>query len=340
MHIFISKEQRETLLNQHRTEKNGKIRDRIKSVLLSDQGWTYRSISEALFLDEETISTHVREFRDKAKLRNNSGGSSANLSVEQSDSIVNHIESSLYLESNIIRLYVENTYDVKFSKSGMVSWLHDHDFSYKKPNRVPAKADKSRQELFIEMYDTLKSELGKDDVMLFGDGVHPSMETKVTSGWIRTGKHKELKTTASRTRLNILGALELDNMNLLTKDYKTINSDSVIDFMEQLKEAYLDKEKIHFIVDNGPYYTSNIVKQKAVELGITMVYLPPYSPNLNPIERLWKYMNEKVRNNVFFHSAKDFKQQILSFFTDNWDKNKVGLEDRINDNFQRLKSAF
>ncbi len=51
-------------------------------------------------------------------------------------------------------------------------------------------------------------------------------------------------------------------------------------------------------------------------------------------------MNEKVRNNVFFHSAKDFKQKILSFFTDNWDKNKVGLEDRINDNFQRLKSAF
>ena len=144
MHIFISKEQREKLLNQHRREKNGKIRDRIKSVLLSDQGWTYRSISEALFLDEETISTHVREFRDKAKLRNNSGGSSANLSVEQSDSLVNHIESSLYLESNIIRRYVENTYDVKFSKSGMISWLHDHNFSYKKPNRVPAKADKSR----------------------------------------------------------------------------------------------------------------------------------------------------------------------------------------------------
>jgi hypothetical protein len=172
---------------------------------------------------------------------------------------------------------VENTYDVKFSKSGMIYWLHDHNFSYKKPNRVPAKADKSRQELFIEMYDTLKSELGKDDVMLFGDGVHPSMETKVASGWIRIGKHKELKTTASRARLNILGALELDSMNLLTKDYKTIDSDSVIDFMEQLKD---------FIVDNGPYYTSNIVKQKAVELGITMVYLPPYNANLNPIERL------------------------------------------------------
>ena len=340
MNIFLSNEQRTKLLSQHRTERNGKIRDRIKSVLLSDQGWTYLSISEALFLDEETISIHVREFRNKEKLSNNSGGSSANLSVEQADSLIIHIESSLYLESNIIRQYVDKTYNVKFSKSGMISWLHSHGFSYKKPNRVPAKADKSKQELFIGTYDTLKSELEEDDVVLFGDGVHPSMETKVSSGWIRKGKHKELKTTASRTRLNILGALELNNMNLLTKDYKTINSDSVMDFMEQLKDAYSDKDKIHFIVDNGPYYTSNVVKKKAVELGITMVYLPPYSPNLNPIERLWKYMNEKVRNNVFFDSAKDFKQQVLTFFNDNWDKNKVGLEARINDNFQILKSAF
>jgi transposase len=340
MNIFLSNEQRAKLLSQHRTERNGKIRDRIKSVLLSDQGWTYCSIAEALFLDEETISTHVREFRDTGKLSNKSGGSCAKLSLKQADSLINQIESSLYLDSNIIRQYVKNTYDVKFSKSGMISWLHNHEFSYKKPNRVPAKADKHKQTEFIESYKKLKDELGDNDVVLFGDGVHPSMETKVSSGWIRVGKHKEIKTTASRTRINILGALQLDGMNLLTKDFTTINSDSVIDFMEQLKDYYADKDKIYFIVDNGPYYTSNIVKNKAVELGITMVYLPTYSPNLNPIERLWKYMNEKVRNNVFFHSAKDFKQQILSFFTENWDKNKIGLEKRINDNFQLLKSAF
>ena len=48
--------------------------------------------------------------------------------------------------------------------------------------------------------------------------------------------------------------------------------------------------------------------------GITLHYLPPYSPNLNPIERLWKVMNEYVRNNRFFKSAKEFKKEILTFF--------------------------
>jgi hypothetical protein len=64
------------------------------------------------------------------------------------------------------------------------------------------------------------------------------METKVSSGWIRTGKHKEIKTMASRTRVNIVGALQLDTMEILTKDYKTVNSASIIDFLIELKAIY------------------------------------------------------------------------------------------------------
>lgn len=170
-------------------------------------------------------------------------------------------------------------------------------------------------------------------MILFGDGVHPSMETKITCGWIRAGKFKEIKTTASRTRINLLGAIQLDNMELITKPYKTIDSESVIDFLEDIKIKYPSKKNIYFITDNGPYYTSKAVKGKAVQLGITMTYLPPYSPNLNPIERLWKYMNEKVKNNRFFTSAKEFRESILSFFKDHRPTLSVGLEGRINDNF-------
>ena len=51
------------------------------------------------------------------------------------------------------------------------------------------------------------------------------------------------------------------------------------------------------------YHKATIVREKAEELNIKLHSLPPYSPNLNPIERLWKVMNEHVRNNKFFHSA-------------------------------------
>ena len=96
----------------------------------------------------------------------------------------------------------------------MLSWLHNSGFSYRKPDRIPAKADRAKQDEFIKSYKELKSNLEKEDVILFGDGVHPSMETKITYGWIRTGKFKEIKTTASRTRVNLLGAINLDGMDL------------------------------------------------------------------------------------------------------------------------------
>ena len=300
MKNFLCKEQKEELLNQHKKEKNKKVGDRIKAIILSDEGWTYRHISKALLIDEETVSSHIQDYIQKSKLKGEAGGSKSNLTAEQSNELVKHIEESLYLDSKNIRNHVEQKYGIRYSSSGIVFWLHKHGFSYKKPDRVPAKADRAKQGEFIESYKELKSNLTKDDVILFGDGVHPSMETKVTYGWIRTGKVKEIKTTASRTRVNLLGAINLEDMDLTTKSYKTIDSDSVMDFLKDIKIRYSDKKNIYFVVDNGSYYTSKVVKEKAAELGITMTYLPPYSPNLNPIERLWKYMNEKVRNNRFF----------------------------------------
>ena len=340
MKNFLSTEQKKELINQHKKEKGKKIGDRIKAIILSDEGWTYRLISEALLIDEETVSRHVQEYKEKEKLKGEAGGSKSNLTAEQSNELVKHIEESLYLDSKNIRGYVEQKYGVKYSISGMLSWLHNSGFSYRKPNRIPAKADRAKQDEFIKSYKKLKSNLEKEDVILFGDGAHPSMETKVTYGWIRAGKFKEIKTTASRTRVNLLGAINLDDMDLIAKPYKTIDSESVIDFLEGIKARYSNKKNIYFVTDNGPYYTSKAVKGKAVELGITMTYLPPYSPNLNPIERLWKYMNEKVRNNRFFSSAKEFRESILSFFKDDWPTLSPGLEGRINDNFQILKSAF
>jgi len=63
------------------------------------------------------------------------------------------------------------------------------------------------------------------------------------------------------------------------------------------------------------YHRSQSVKDAALAHRIQLHYLPPYSPNLNPIERLWKLMNEQIRNNVVFQSAQDFRERLALFFT-------------------------
>lgn len=79
MSNFLSQKEELKLRHQHRKEKNRKHADRLKAVLLSNKGWTYRSIAEALFLDEETVSTHISDYKTKNKLSNDSGGSVSKL---------------------------------------------------------------------------------------------------------------------------------------------------------------------------------------------------------------------------------------------------------------------
>ena len=173
--------------------------------------------------------------------------------------------------------------------------------------------------------------------MLFDDGVHPTMATQVSYGWILTGHRKPIATTASRTRMNLLGALNLESMALHVTEHETLDHASMEEHLTHIRKAYPTAPKIHLILDQGPYNMSQNTKAKAEALGIKLHYLPPYSPNLNPIERCWKILNEHVRNNKFFGSAQEFKRDIRNFFDVTWPHIAWAMRDRVNDNFQRLE---
>ncbi|MDR1375654.1 MAG: IS630 family transposase, partial [Holosporaceae bacterium] len=137
----------------------------------------------------------------------------------------------------------------------------------------------------------------ENEAILFMDVVHPTMNSKTSCCWIRTGVEKLIKTSGSRTRLNIIGAINLKDMEVKVMRFQTVNSDSIVEFFDFLKERY--PGKIHIILDRSGYHTSAKMLKAAKERDIVLHFLPPYSPNLNPIERLWKVMNEYVRNNRY-----------------------------------------
>jgi transposase len=339
---FLTETTRQELKVIHRKERDGKVRDRIKAVLLADKGWSYRQIAEALFLDEETISKHVDEYQTENKLKSSpAGGSASKLSPTQTAELVKHLEQVTYTKVAQVCAYVQEKYSLTYSVNGMTDWLKHNGFSFKKPHEVPAKADVEKQEIFKQEYEKLKSETPDNEPIVFVDAVHPTMATKVSYGWIKKGCDKPIKTTASRTRLNLVGAICLKNMQANVKDFKTVNSDSMIEFFDFLKGSYASASKIHAILDNGPYNSSKKVREYAEQNGFVLHYLPPYSPNLNSIERLWKVMNEFARNNKFFTCPNEFQRTLSEFFANTWEVIKETMRFRINDNFQTLpKSLF
>ena len=91
-------------------------------------------------------------------------------------------------------------------------------------------------------------------------------------------------------------------------------AESTIRFFQKIEEAYPCKHKIHVFCDNASYYRNKAVKQYLATSKISLHFLPPHSPNLNPIERLWKWMQERVIYNTYYEHFEDFKGAILGFF--------------------------
>ena len=300
--LYLTPEEKASLEVAHHTCENRKEGDRIKAILLRSEGWIVPQISQALRLHQSTIIKHIEAYKTAGKLKNESGGSKSNLTDEQTQELIAHLEENTYAHNHQIVLYIKERFDVTYTVAGLHKWLHRNDFSYKKPKGLPHKVDAELQQQFIEEYNQLKQEVGGEEPILFMDAVHPTQATKLSYGWIRTGKTKHVGTTASRTRLNIVGAIQLGHIaEAITSQYETINAESIMNFMDKIREKY-DTKTVHLILDQSGYHRSSLLPEYASKRNIKLHFLPPYSPNLNPIERLWKVMNEQVRNNRFFLS--------------------------------------
>ena len=339
--IYFTPDEKSELEKMHRSCRDRKEGDRIKAVLLRSEDWTIPMISQALRIGENTVSRHLKEYQDDNKLSIESGGSSSALNEAQTTEIISHLESNTYERTSEIISHINDKYDIVYSVPGINKWLHRNGFSYKKPKGTPYKADKDKQAEFIEKYVDLKNELKSHESIMFMDSCHPSMATKVSCGWIKRGKDKPISTTASRTRINIVGALDLNNISeTITSDYDTINSESIVSFLSKLRKNTKNSGVINLILDGAGYHRSEIVRESALKFNIKLHFLPPYSPNLNPIERLWKVMNEYARNNRFFSRPIDFRQSINNFLKKTLPDIGHKLNTRINDNFQKLDLTF
>jgi transposase len=142
-----------------------------------------------------------------------------------------------------------------------------------------------------------------------------------------------LQTSGKQLRLHFAGAIELTSMQVVCSEYETVDANAIIDFFQKLERGS-QATKIHVILDNAKANKNKKLQEFLLTSRIQVHYLPPYSPNLNPIERLWKVMRETKIYNQYYESSKVFFKEIRGFFTEEIPKMVNTLKVRINDKFQ------
>jgi transposase len=333
--FHLSEAERISLTTLHRGCHDKRTADRIKAILLVDKGYTYQQIEEILLIDERTLGRYKKIYQDKGAVglvSDNYSGGSYKLSEEQRRLLTDELNSKPYSTAADICAYVQRAFNIKYSKQGMVQTLHRLGFSYKKTCPVPGKADIDKQKEFIKTYESKYKSLPDNEKVYFLDGCHPTFNNHFGYAWIKKGTDFRIKTQDGRKHLNLMGAYDPKNHETVIKNYDTLNRESVIDFLRLLRKKN-GVNRIHIIWDNVPYQHAKEVTRLAEEINIEVVYLPPYSPNLNLIERYWGFLRKKVLRNQFFESFEDFKDTIISFSKIKSQKMKYALASYIPEKF-------
>jgi len=318
MDFPLSSEDRVLLKKLHKTEKNKKMADRIKAILLYDKGYSQRQISEVLLIDEDTVSNWFKRFKISRNISGFLGDDymayEGRLSSGQLEKVKNYVSENIITDSKQIIDYIKEQFGIFYSTSGVQYLLKSLGFSYKQLTLFPSKADIEKQREFEKQYRDLREKLSNKEVLLFLDGVHPQHNTRPSKAWIASGTEKHIKANTGRDRLNLNGVYNPENQDVIVREDETINSESNIRLFEVVKEHYQDAKCIYVIADNARYNRSKRLMEYLNDSKIKMIYLPAYSPNLNLIERLWKFMRKKVVNTTYYPEFKSFREAIQNFF--------------------------
>lgn len=346
MSVKLTIEERELLKRIQRGAAERDVYIKATVLLMFDKGYTAEKIGEALGISVSTCYKYVVDYKAKGLkeyIISYHKGKDCYLTEAQSSILKLELDEKLYTNSKEIIAYIWVHFGVVYSTSGVIDLLHRLGYSYKQTTQVPCEADEEAQEKFIE--ETLPALLSEAEqggaVVYYTDGVHPTHNTRSTYVWTKKGAPREQPSVSGRDRLNINGALNaLDVTDIETIESGTVNAQSTIELYQKLLKKHTEVPQIYVISDNAKYYRNKELQEwLADNTRIKQVFLPPYSPNLNLIERVWKFMRKKVINTSFFRTKIEFKQALVNFFK-HFHEYKQELVTLLTLNFRVCKSHF
>jgi transposase len=303
--ITLTSEQRKDIERRRKDTLDRRVYQRLTAVLAVAADKTREEVAELLGVSVSQLGEWLRVFRNEGldslcEIHNK--GDPGKLNPNQVAQLKEQVSTGCFRNSEQIRDWIETTFGVKYSSSGVKDLLKRIGVSYHKVSGFLWKADPDEQHAFVKRVARHKREAKRPDAprtrRYYVDACHPIWGLDlVYCCWLLVGQRLLVGMGSGRKRLNILGAYCPDDHEYidyrLTRD--NINGEQFVNFMRLLRSLHPEVERFILYVDGARYYGSPVVKEwlkRHPEFLLSQI--PAYSPNVNLIERLWKFMRAKA----------------------------------------------
>jgi transposase len=299
--IQLTPRQRKEIGERRRNAQDRRIYQRLSAVLWSDDGRTREEIAGLVGVSTRQVGQWLRIFRNKGLdelCTLHYQGDPGRLGPSQVKRLRQEIEKGVFHNADQIRTWIEATFGVTYSASGVKDLLRRIGASFHKVSGFFWKADVKKQKRFVRKYRRHKREAGPKARRYTVDACHPAWGVDLLySCWLLVGQRFYVGVGNGRKRLNILGAYRPDDQDYvdLRLTGENITGEQFVKLLEKLLAKHPEAEKFLLYLDDAKYYSKPCVKQRlAAHRQFRLVFLPAYSPNLNLIERLWKFLRKKA----------------------------------------------
>lgn len=317
LQLKISEAELEKLNYERYAYPDPMIQKRIFAVYLKvTLGWSNSTIGQIVDLHYNAVGKWINAYNTKgfeALLNNNYGRKKSELE-NHADSILKSFQIQPPITSAEATDRIKKMTGISRSDQQVRAFMYRHGLKFIKCGHIPAKADNDKQHQWVEteLKPVIEAAQKKEVHLFFCDAAHFVLQPFLCSLWCTFRVF--IKASAGRNRINVLGAVNAITKEVVTMTNTTyITSATLIDFLKLLKEKYADKP-IAIVLDNARYQHCFLVTTFAKSLGIHLLFLPPYSPNLNIIERLWKFTKKEILYAKYYDKPKLFHQAILNCF--------------------------
>lgn len=203
--------------------------------------------------------------------------------------------------------YVENLMGQRPSRTRLRNLLRRHGLSWKKCRKVLRKADPAKRQAFIAQHQAIFTEVCEQEtIVLYIDEVHLHRDLDLGYTWASKGEpaYRQSECAPLSDRINWSGAYNFTEGECFIWQQGACNKENTALFLERIAEWLGETDRpVVIIWDGAPWHRATIAQQTARALGFRLLPLPGYSPDLNPIEGLWKWLREEVTQNHSYHSV-------------------------------------